>query len=271
MFETDLFHQSRRAFQCSGLTLIGASFVGPVCAQTSSINEVIDNAGRMRMLSQRMAKAWLALGQAVEGKRAKKILLESIARFSQQIIELKRYAPSNEIKDTYAALEPVWADYKTALLGQAPAKGRTLALFALDAKVLKLAHQGTLQLERYSGKTTGQLVNIAGRQRMLSQRAAKLFLSQTWGTGSPDQSKELGATKREFAAVLRILAQAPEATDSIKLAVELAAQQWIFFDNALNRMNEPDPQGQHAAEVFASSENILQVMDKVTGMYARLV
>ena len=43
--------------------------------------------------------------------------------------------------------------------------------------------QGTVQLEKYSGTTAGRLVNVAGRQRMLSQRMAKFHQAINWGVG----------------------------------------------------------------------------------------
>jgi len=111
---------------------------------------------------------------------------------------------------------------------------------------------------------------MAGRQRMLSQRTAKFYLSQCWGASVPEQVKELNAARKEFAQALTALATAPQATPAIKQELQLAQQQWIFFDNALSRINDASGITQHATEVFASSENILKVMDKVTGMYSKL-
>jgi hypothetical protein len=253
--------------------LAGAAAVAlcaPAMAQIMSLNEAINKAGRQRMLSQRMAKAWLAMGQGVEGKRAEKILFDSMAWFDRQFIELKAYAPTPEIKATYTALEPVWSDYKSALVGEPPDRSAAAILLSLDAKVLRLAHQGTVQLELYSGKTVGQLVNVAGRQRMLSQRTAKFYLSRCWLAAVPEQIKELNKARQEFGQALNTLMHAPQATPAIRQELELAQQQWVFFDNALARLTDTGNSLQHATEVFASSENILQVMDRVTGMYSKL-
>ncbi|HEX5357846.1 MAG TPA: type IV pili methyl-accepting chemotaxis transducer N-terminal domain-containing protein [Aquabacterium sp.] len=261
----------RREWMKQGLALaIGATMVRPASAQIVSLNEAINKAGRQRMLSQRMAKAWLAMGQGVDVKRAEKILFDSMAWFDRQFVELKAYAPTPEIESTYKALEPLWADYKAALVGSAPDRSAAPLLLSLDAKVLKLAHQGTVQLEQYSGKAVGKLVNVAGRQRMLSQRTAKFYLSQSWGAAVPEQLKELNTARQEFAQALQTLTTAPQATTAIKQELELARQQWIFFDNALSRVGERSSASQHATEVFASSENILQVMDKVTSLYSKL-
>ena len=165
-------------------------------AQITSLNEAINKAGRQRMLSQRMAKAWLALGQGIEPKRAERVLYESMALFDRQFVELKAYAPNPEIKATYNAQEGQWADYKAALVGNVPDRSAAPMLLGLDAKVLKLAHQGTLELEQYSGKAVGKLVNMAGRQRMLSQRTAKFYLSQRWGANVPEAAKELITAQR---------------------------------------------------------------------------
>jgi hypothetical protein len=239
-------------------------------AQVADLNDAINKAGRQRMLSQRMAKAWLSIGLGIEAGRAERILGDSMALFDRQFVELKAYAPTKAIRDTYAALEPVWADYKAALVGQQPGKPAAAALVQLDGQVLKLAHQGTLQLEQHSGKSLGRLVNIAGRERMLSQRMAKFYLVQAWGVAVPEAGREMDAARSEFLQALKTLREAPEATPAIGQELDLAEQQWTFFDNALRRLGDGAQRPQRAAEVFSSSENILQVMDRVTGLYARI-
>ena len=243
---------------------------GAAHAVVASLNDAINKAGRQRMLSQRMAKAWLAMGQGVHTQHAEGILQESVALFDRQLVELKAYAPSPDIRTTYATLEPVWSDYKTALIGSAPDKRRVSPLLDLDAKLLKLAQLGTVQLETHSGKAVGNLVNLAGRQRMLSQRSAKLYLCQAWGTATPSSATELKTARQEFSQALRTLMGSPQVTSAIKDQLSLAEQQWIFFDNALGRLNDVGGSTQHANDVFATSENILKVMDKVTGMFSQL-
>jgi hypothetical protein len=246
-------------------------------AQLQSINEAINKAGRQRMLSQRMAKAWLAIGLNVEPRKAEKIMADSMALFERQLVELKAFAPSPDILATYRALENVWAEYKSALVGGTPKREAAAALLALDARVLKLAHQGTVQLEQASGKAVGKLVNMAGRERMLSQRSAKFYLCLSWGATDASMDKlrethirELNIARDEFVQALDTLSQAPEVNSNIRNELTLARQQWVFFDNALSRLQQTPGSLQHAAEVFTSSEHVLQIMDRVTGMVARL-
>ena len=195
----------------------------------------------------------------------------SMALFDRQLVELKAFAPTPDIKATYNQLETVWSDYKTALVGQAPTRDSAPALIDLDSKVLGLANKGTLQLEQVSGKPVGKLVNIAGRQRMLSQRVAKFYLAQTWKASVPNAQAELDKARAEFVAALDVLANAPEATVQIKQEIELARNQWVFYETALAQRGGDASVSERSANVFLSSENILSVMDKVTGLYVRLV
>ncbi len=246
-------------------------------AQVQSINDAINKAGRQRMLSQRMAKAWLAMGMGVLPSKAEKILADSMALFDRQLVELKAFAPSPDVLATYRELDSVWSDYKTALVGNAPRRDAATALLALDARVLKLAHQGTVQLEQASGKAVGKLVNMAGRQRMLSQRSAKFYLSLSWNAAEQNlakvrdaQTRDLNTARNEFVQALDVLSKAPEVNVGIRDELTLARQQWVFFDNALSRLQQSPGNAQHASEVFTSSEHVLQIMDRVTGMVARL-
>ncbi|RZL03179.1 MAG: hypothetical protein EOP36_05955 [Rubrivivax sp.] len=266
---------SRRACLKFGLQTgvawgLGAGALMPAQAEINTLNDAINKAGRQRMLSQRMAKAWLAMGQGIDAAHAEKIMLESMSLFDRQFVELKAYAPSPEIRNTYLTMEPLWSDYKSALIGRTPERGAAPELLALDAKVLKLAHQGTTQLEQYSGRAAGKLVNLAGRQRMLSQRSAKFYLSQNWGAPVPNALQELSQARREFVTALQTLMSAPQATEAIQQQLGLAEQQWVFFDHALSRLGEGSGGLRRARDVFSSSEQILQIMDRVTGLYSRL-
>jgi len=239
-------------------------------AQVTDINDAINKAGRQRMLSQRMAKSYLAEGEGVVPQLAQRTLANSMALFDRQLVELKVFAPLPEIKSTYGALEGVWSDYKAALVGSKPAKEQAETVLDLAGKVLALAHQGTVQLEKVSGKPVGRLVNVSGRQRMLSQRMAAFYLSTSWGVQAASSTTEMKKARDEFVTAHDVLKKAPEATAAIKAELELAEIQFSFFDAALRTLRPGAPDTGQMTNVFTTSERILQVMDAVTGMYSKL-
>lgn len=252
------------------MILAAAAATTVVQAQVLDINDAINKAGRQRMLSQRMGKAWLALVHKTESGSARGVLDRSMALFDRQLVELKAYAPSADIRDTYVKLEAAWSDYKTALIGTAPSKSGAAAVLQADARVLALAHQGTLQYEAASGRPEGKLVNVAGRQRMLSQRMAKLYFAATLPIDAPTATAEIDKARAEFLSAMDLLRNAPEATARIRSELQLADGQWFFFDKALQRMQNAGATAKPLSDVFVTSENLLSVMDRVTGMYAAI-
>ena len=248
----------------AGFTAIGAL---PVNAQILNINDAINKAGSLRMLSQRMPKAYLSIGLNVAPEKSQLVMNESMARFDRQLVELSAFSPLPDIKSTYAQLEALWGQYKSALVGQIPRRENVAALIELDAKVLELANKGASQLTQASGRPLSRLVNMSGRQRMLSQRTAKFYLAKAWNAPVAQADTEMQKARTEFTAALDTLETAPEATPQIKQELELARQQWVFFELALANVNRSV---RSAENVFLASENVLSIMEKVTVMYARL-
>jgi hypothetical protein len=241
---------------------------GDALAQITDLNVAINKAGRQRMLSQRMAKAYFQIGQQVEVDRSKKILDSSISTFDRQLVELKNYSPTAEIKDTYLKLEQSWLAYKDLLVGSTPSQPNGRKVLELSEQVLGLAHSGTVQLEKRSATSSGRLVNISGRQRMLSQRMGKFYQAIAWGVGDEKSSGELDKARKEFAAAHQELAAAPSNTVQIKESLDLVKQQWLFFENALGLKAGPDRRPQTA--VATTSERILEEMETVVGQYEKL-
>jgi nitrate/nitrite-specific signal transduction histidine kinase len=87
------------------LLLSAAALALPTQAQVLDLSDAINKAGRQRMLSQRMGKAWLALVHGIEPAAAQGVLDKSMALFDRQLVELKAYAPNPELRDTYQKLE----------------------------------------------------------------------------------------------------------------------------------------------------------------------
>lgn len=263
---------NRRLFCTSAMaTFMGIAGPHPLArAQVNSLGDAINKAGRQRMLSQRMGKAWLGLGlgQGIQADAARRVLDQSMSLFDRQLAELKVFAPAGDTRDTYVQLESAWSDYKGLLVGSAPARDKANAVLTQAGKVLALAHKGTGQLEVQAAKPAAKLVNIAGRQRMLSQRMAQFYLANMWNVDSVTSLAELAKARAEFVPALEVLRNAPEASAEIKQELTLADSQWLFFDNALKSR---DVTAKSASDVFVTSENLLQVMDRVTGLYARIL
>ena len=250
------------------LLILSAAAPLGVRAQVTDLPDAINKAGRQRMLSQRMAKAWLALVHQTETRLAQATLDKSMALFDRQLVELKTYAPNAELRKTYADLEGAGSEYKGALVGKHPSRDGAGALLDTDARVLALAHQGTVQYEAVSSKPVGKLVNIAGRQRMLSQRMAKFFYAATLKVEPAQAQAEIAKARGEFLNAMELLRNTPEATAAIKDQLALADNQWLFFDLALKEINGAGPKA--LSDMFVTSENLLAVMDRITGLYAGL-
>lgn len=236
-------------------------------AQVPTLALAIQRAGAQRMLSQRMTKAYLMLGMGVQVDKARRVIEDSMARFDRHFGELLLFAPAAEVRATCAELQAAWSEYRTLLTTEAPHRDRVPALIERDDLVMRLADKTALQLEQRLGGPGG-IVDLSGRQGMWSQRAAKYFLVRAWRTPVPQADEALRQARDSFLAGVDDLAQARQATPAIRQELDLARQQWVFFDAALQQQSGLARSSEH---VFSLSENVLTVMERVTAMYARQV
>jgi hypothetical protein len=226
----------------------------------------INKAGRQRMVSQRLAKAWLMRAMGLLPDRAPSIFQQSMALFESQLTELGRFTPSSEVRLALARLGEEWPVYK-ALLDEAPTRDSENRLFEANEKVLGLANNLTLAYEYLSFSPIGRLVTMASRQRMLSQRMAKLYLFHQRKVQPALCLSELARARREFSSAHEILRTASQASPTLLAELDLVSQQWMFFQNALEAL---DGHERGAADVATTSERILEQMEVIVGLYEKL-
>ena len=143
------------------------------------------------------------------------------------------------------------------------------AVWAGNEALLGATQKLTLAYEKAAGTSAGRLVNLAGRQRMLSQRMAKAYFFRQMGVNAGPAGEMLDAAVKEFAKAQEELKAAAQNTAQIKTELGLVEQQWFFFQNALS-LREAADRKKASTDVATTSERILEQMDAVVGLYEKL-
>lgn len=231
--------------------------------------QAINKSGQLRMLSQRILKAYAQLGLGVMPKESANILSRSVASVNANLADLRAAASTDAIKTSFAAVEKAWAELRERVAA-APNKADAVAIAKLGDAMLAEADQMTRQFESALGTDVGKIVGLAGRQRMLAQKAARHYFFAAWGVTDKADRPAFDKARDEFAAALATLKAFPQNSAEIKNRVTMLDEQWIFMVVAfdLEKMSVYSPAA--ARNVAMASENILALADELTGFYENL-
>lgn len=246
----------------SGVMLCALGFDSPAWAQQPlALSTAINRAGRLRALSQRIAKTYAQLVLGVLPERSQEVLATAQRLVKTSLTELGRAELSGEAA-SLLALCSADAERLLGLVAGTPVAARLGEVNKTADQMLVNADRLTVALEG-RGKSGAKIINMAGRQRMLSQRIAKSFMLIEAVQDTAGMRKQLDTARSEFVLGLEALEAAPVSTPAIKQDLVLARTQWIFYQSALDGKNKASAR----RDVATTSERILEVMDSLTSSY----
>jgi len=244
-------------------TLLFTSQPSTAIAKKLSLSEAINQAGLQRMLSQRMAKNYILLSQGIDAEAAADELDESSALFEENLFKLNTSINHIESKEALKKLKQNWYGFRQFVLSEAD-KAQTAQVVDRSTLLLRSAHALVLSLEKTSRANSDHLINISGRQRMLSQRLAMLYYASHSGVQEKVFQQEMHKTSRQFGQALNKLMLAKENNAQIDEALTDVNNQWSFYKTKFNGSNK----GRFSPKTIkVVSESLLKEMNSITKLY----
>lgn len=257
--DDDAFRMMRTASMHSNQRLADVS---EHIVQAARFADGVNRAGQLRMLSQRLVKLY-ALQLLRQDPAPQTVLKEAVKRIDDNLTVLSQNFGQPELSALVKQAGLTWAELKQMLKRKPPAHDMA-AIDGLAEALLAHAEQLTSQLQNAGSASPLQVLNLAGRQRMLSQRFAKFALLQALAkSGGAGGAAAMLEARQSFEKAQHYLNNIPLSTPEIGQLLATAKLGWRRLLAGAEQVETAAGQ----VEVESASEALLAVFEQLSAIY----
>ncbi len=247
------------------IVLITMAFSPPTQA-AENMSELVNRSGMQRMLSQRIAKAYFYLGNDVSAKETQLQLKMAIERFKKNHAVLKAKVQDSETKDLLTSVEGIFSEYQ-ALVNKPYNQENAGRVLELSDTLLDVCHSVVLNIEDQSGANIDHIVNISGKQRMLSQRVSKFYIAYQAGFRDENTVHKLNNAVEEFESGLKKLMNEGRNNGEIDSLLAKIKKDWERISPYFLKVRE----GGLLLMVLTATDEMSSLSSRVTALYVKKI